>query len=122
MGLFLEEYKQKRETQGAQEERTLLFGDEMDMQLDDGNRNGRGRQEDFDGHAFEAERRQQESDPVTCAGDGETEDENGRQEDEEAFPSPKQTGSGGCEQNTCHDANGMDVLLETNKIHYNTSA
>lgn len=96
MGLFLEEYNQKSETQGAQEERALLFRDEMDMQLDDGDCDRRSRQEDFDGHAFEAERRQQESDPVTCAGDGETEDENGRQEDEEAFPSPKQTACGCC--------------------------
>ena len=91
MGLFLKDHNQEGETQGAQEERTLLLGDEMGMQLDDGDRDGQGCQDDFDRHATEAERREQECDPIAGAGNGETEDKEGRQEKDETFPSPKQT-------------------------------
>ena len=88
MGLFLKKHNQKGEAQGAQKECALFFGNEMDLQLDDGDDDSQDSQEDFDGHALEAERRQQECDPVACTSDGETEDEEGRQEDDEAFPSP----------------------------------
>ena len=88
MGLFLEDHDQKGDAQEAKEEGAVFFGNEMDIRLDDGDGDGQNRQEDFDGQALQAERRQQERDPVACAGDGQAEDEEGRQENDEAFPAP----------------------------------
>ena len=117
MGFFLETDKQEGEADGAQEDGALLLRNEMNAALNDGDHNGRDRQEDFDWQALKADWRQQICYPVTCACDGQAEDRESRQENDEAFPSPEQTSRGGGQQDTSHDGDSMDIFLYTNKIH-----
>ena len=80
MGFFLEADKQHGEAEDAYEDGALLFRNEMDTVLDDGDHDGNDHQEDFDRQALKADWRQQICYPITCAGDGQAENQKGRQE------------------------------------------
>ena len=117
MGFFLEADKQDGEAEDTYEDGALLFRNEMDTVLDDGDHNGHDHQEDFDWQALKADWRQQIGYPITRACDGQAEDHEGRQENDEAFPSPEQTSRGSGDQDTRHDGDGMDILNQSNNIH-----
>ena len=118
MGFFLEADKQHGEAEDAYEDGALLFRNEMDTVLDDGDHDGNDHQEDFDRQALKADWRQQICYPITCACDGQAEDHECRQENDEAFPTPEQTSRGSGDQDTRHDGDGMDILQHSKEIHH----